>query len=51
MSTTGIKAALNIVTGFRAMCLRLRRSMVRASLSGADVVLADVVLADVMLIV
>ena len=39
MSTTGIKVPLKIVTGFRRMCLRLRRSMIRESVSGAEMVL------------
>jgi hypothetical protein len=30
---------LNIVTGFRRMCLRLRRIMIRESVSGAETVL------------
>ena len=31
MITTGSRTALNTVTGFRAVCLKLRRSMIRAS--------------------
>src|ERR1700743_1356317 len=35
MITTGITAPLNTVNGFRRMCLKLRRSMMRESVSGA----------------